>query len=417
MRVKEVNCIARSGGSVDYILGLTKEKEVRVLDAVGVDCFIPFPSVNDSPKGKEMNEQKIAFARNVALSMDMQTFANPQVKNPIAHWIFSWERGEVIDDKTMQKAIKKWLFEMGYNNTQFLIIRHDETGTPHAHVLINQVDNEGRRIARKALYYRSALEVVKLNHTFHFFRGDHICISDSKEDRNPRERARRACCQAVFRALCVLGDETIYHMKKFCAEVYKQSLAAHTGFVCNASVQEIDYLGIPVKKIKYIVRERKGTTKKNRFHFYDRRLDDKFGYQEIVETLSCRDDLNNVRTSAEAAEEEYRKRKKELSGKIADDAKKMYAELAYALRDIREDEARLKARLSNKDLRTYLTMLHYQNLLDCSRNLKKILVRKEEFKEERVVRFKHHTPQKNNNQKENKYHNQNKNEIKKGRHI
>ena len=409
MRGKEISRIKSSGQCVDYILDLLGDKEkkkiVRLLVADGVDNFVPF------------TEDKRAFASNVARSLDFQTRSNPEVKMPIAHWEFSWEKGEQIDDEKMLLAIELWRRQMGYNHTQCIVVRHDETGTPHAHAIINQVDYLGRRILRTNLFRKSASVISDINHSLSFMRGDDICISQAKEDRDPRERARRACCQAVFSALCELGDETIYHMKKFCVEVYKQSLAAHTGFVCNASVQEIEYLGIPVKKIKYIVRERKGTTKKNRFHFYDRRLDDKFGYQEIVETLSCRDDLNNVRTSTEAAEEEYRKRKKELSGKIADDAKKMYAELAYALRDIREDEARLKARLSNKDLRTYLTMLHYQNLLDCSRNLKKILVRKEEFKEERVVRFKHHTPQKNNNQKENKYHNQNINEIKKGRHI
>lgn len=396
MRVKEVNCIARSGGSVDYILGLTKKKEVRVLDAVGVDCFIPFPSNNDFPKG-EMIVQKKAFARNVALSLDMQSFANPQVKNPIAHWIFSWERGEVIDDKTMKKAIKKWLFEMGYENTQYVIVRHDETGTPHAHVIINQVDNEGRRIARKALYNRSALEVVKINHEFHFVRGDHICLSDAKEDRNPRESARRACCQAVFKALCEADDKN--NLEDILAKVYTHSLISNSEYICTAELaNEVDKTtGLTKKIIIYKARSREEEGKETRYYQYkDRWLDDQFSLASIVEILNNRTHLDHVLDSAERIEEKYRREKRNLFGKDADEAAKQYTELLYSLRDYNEDLGRLNNwhHFSEKQKNIYLTMLHYDNLQICTENLREILSRKAAKREQREKRYIRDTPPK-----------------------
>ncbi len=385
MRGKEISCSKSSGPTTDYILGLLgdeKEKEVRLIDAEGVDNYVLF------------SEDKRAFASNVARSMDFQARSNPLVKFPFSHWEYSWEKGEIVSDERMRLALRLARHDMGLSHTQCIVVRHDETGTPHAHVIYNLVDYVGKRISRKNLYRRSASVIAKLNHVFSFKRGDDMCISQAKEDRNPRERARRACCQAVFRALCEVSDESIYDVKKFCAEVKKQSKAAQSGFVCQARVQEVEdkLLNVPVKIIRYTVRSRKAKTKKKRFHFWDSRLDDKFGYQGIIEILSCRDDLYKVMASAEAAAEEYRNKKNELSGKIATDAKNMYDELAYALRDVKEDEARLKARLSSKELRTYLTKLHYQKLLDCTYNLIKILDRKEEFKEERDKRYERHTP-------------------------
>ena len=41
---------------------------------------------------------------------------------------------------------KRLLKQMGYDQTQFLIVRHSEKDNPHVHVILNMVDNKGNRL-------------------------------------------------------------------------------------------------------------------------------------------------------------------------------------------------------------------------------------------------------------------------------
>lgn len=413
MRVKFVKCVASSAGSVDYILGLDEDKEVRLLDAVGVDCFVPFPHVEEAKNEEDEEDEKlkaqkkaqkkaqtIAFARNVRLSMDLQTCLNPKVKNPIAHWVLSWEKNDGINDADMLKVIKRWLKDMGFENTQYLIVRHDETGTPHAHVLINLVDNNGNRIETKAMLKRSASLVAQWNHEYGFVRGDHICISNAKEDRNPRERARRACCQAVFQALCEADDKN--NLEDILAKVYTHSLSSNSEFICTAQLaDDVDKTtGVTKRIIIYNARSREEEGKETRYYQYkDRWLDDQFSLASIVEILNNRTHLDHILDAAERMEKKYKREKENLFGKDADEAAKQYTELLYSLCDFNEDLWRIKNwhNFSEKQMNIYLTMLHYDNLQICTENLREILSRKAAKREQREKRFNRDTPKTVNN--------------------
>jgi hypothetical protein len=42
---------------------------------------------------------------------------------------------------------KEYLKKPGYDNTQLIIVRHNDTDHPHIHIEINRIDNNGKRIS------------------------------------------------------------------------------------------------------------------------------------------------------------------------------------------------------------------------------------------------------------------------------
>ena len=55
------------------------------------------------------------------------------------------ERVDQIVSQTMVADWKAVLKDLGYDNTQFVIVRHSEKSNTHSHCVLNMVDNDGRR--------------------------------------------------------------------------------------------------------------------------------------------------------------------------------------------------------------------------------------------------------------------------------
>ena len=54
------------------------------------------------------------------------------------------------DSLTNQKMIDiagEYLHKMGYGNTQVLMVRHNDTGHLRLHMVLNRIDNDGKRIS------------------------------------------------------------------------------------------------------------------------------------------------------------------------------------------------------------------------------------------------------------------------------
>jgi len=51
---------------------------------------------------------------------------------------------------------------MGYENTQYIIARHHDTDHPHIHLVVNRIDNEGKRISDQNEKLRSTKTCMEL---------------------------------------------------------------------------------------------------------------------------------------------------------------------------------------------------------------------------------------------------------------
>ncbi|MBR5584789.1 MAG: relaxase/mobilization nuclease domain-containing protein [Alistipes sp.] len=87
----------------------------------------------------------------------MQASLNPIAK-PVAHISldFSVKDKERLTNRMMMQIADEYLRRMGYGNTQVLIVRHHDREHPHLHLVINRIDNDGRRISDKNERVRNA---------------------------------------------------------------------------------------------------------------------------------------------------------------------------------------------------------------------------------------------------------------------
>lgn len=124
------------GGVVNYMLS-KREGEAKVLQVIGVRCSLP----ND-----------------IAHDFNLQASMRPSVQRPVCHTIlsFSAHDSERLSDATMVKIANEYLLQMGYSDTQSLIVRHSDRHHPHLHICINRIGNDGKTISDRNEKYRSA---------------------------------------------------------------------------------------------------------------------------------------------------------------------------------------------------------------------------------------------------------------------
>lgn len=85
---------------------------------------------------------------SVVQSFITQSSINPIAK-PVAHISldFSAQDREKLTNQKMTEIAGEYLQKMGYGNTQVLIVRHNDTDHPHLHMVLNRIDNDGKRIS------------------------------------------------------------------------------------------------------------------------------------------------------------------------------------------------------------------------------------------------------------------------------
>ena len=79
------------------------------------------------------------------------------ITKPVAHISlnFSVQDKARITNRLMIYIAEEYLGRMGYGNTQVLAIRHNDREHPHLHLVINRIDNDGKRISDKSERLRS----------------------------------------------------------------------------------------------------------------------------------------------------------------------------------------------------------------------------------------------------------------------
>lgn len=257
------------GGAIDYDRDLDgrHDKDTRILAAEGVDVYY------------NAEGQLDADSRRLARSFRAQAMMNPDVKKCVKHlWVsykpedqlamvnnaykgkrhfntleeaidtLGQQRVNEITDKAMVEDTKRLLKGMGYDQTQFLIIRHSEKDNPHVHVIINMVDNEGNRL-KDFQEKKRGIEICKQitldrNYTW----GEHKSVSETIS-RNPKENARAKICKEIFHISerCNTAEELKREAARRNIEV-RYSTDYRTGHITGISFSKDDFL-FPASKV------------------------------------------------------------------------------------------------------------------------------------------------------------------------
>ena len=206
------------GGTLNYDLDKDgrNDKETEILHAEGVDVVVGLD-------GKLHGDPQ-----HMARSFRMQAEMNPRVEKCVKHMYLSYMPQDIVAMvnnvlpkemavDTVQQAVKQlgqervdqivsqamvadWkavLKDLGYDNTQFVIVRHSEKSNPHSHCVLNMVDNDGRRLKDHGEMRRGVKACREITIEKGYCWGDHKSVSQSKSER-PYERERQSMCKDIY---------------------------------------------------------------------------------------------------------------------------------------------------------------------------------------------------------------------------
>jgi hypothetical protein len=86
------------------------------------------------------------------------------ISKPVAHISlnFSVQDKDRLTDAAMAGIALEYMKKMGYGNTQYIIVGHHDRKHPHVHLVINRIDNDGKRISDKNEKFRSTKICMEL---------------------------------------------------------------------------------------------------------------------------------------------------------------------------------------------------------------------------------------------------------------
>lgn len=103
---------------------------------------------------------------SIIQSFVVQQKLNPKIAKPVAHISldFSVQDKNRLTDQFMVGIAWEYMEKMGYQDAQYIIARHHDTDHPHIHIVINRIDNNGKRISdqnEKLRNTRICMELTK----------------------------------------------------------------------------------------------------------------------------------------------------------------------------------------------------------------------------------------------------------------
>lgn len=179
----------------------------------------------------------------LAWSFDIQAQLNPDICSPVKRFWLSYEaedllvmvnnaywrnyhfismedaiavlggnQVEAVINKTMSQDILDFIAMMdlykgekcGYDNTQFVAVRHDEKDNPHIHVVMNGVTDKGSRINDIFEVKRAIAACRKISESRGYNWGKHKSMYTGEVHR-PKDAARHDICAIIYKLSQVEG--------------------------------------------------------------------------------------------------------------------------------------------------------------------------------------------------------------------
>jgi hypothetical protein len=103
-------------------------------------------------------------ATSMAADFNAQRELHPQLGKAVMHVALAWPAEETaqLSNERMRELARAYLKEMKVDagNTQWALVRHKDQAHPHAHLIVNRVDNDGATISDQH-NYRNSLEACR----------------------------------------------------------------------------------------------------------------------------------------------------------------------------------------------------------------------------------------------------------------
>jgi hypothetical protein len=95
--------------------------------------------------------------KSILNSFYMQSLMNPNLSKSVGHIPLSFSPKDAprLTDQFMLQLAKEYMKAMDIKNTQYIIVRHNNTAHPHLHIVFNRVDNDGKTISDRNDHFRN----------------------------------------------------------------------------------------------------------------------------------------------------------------------------------------------------------------------------------------------------------------------
>ena len=103
-------------------------------------------------------------AASMAADFNAQRELRPELGRAVMHVALAWPPGEELRNDQVTELARAYLKEMKVDadNTQWALVRHRDQAHPHAHLIVNRVDNDGATVSDQHNYRNSAEACRKL---------------------------------------------------------------------------------------------------------------------------------------------------------------------------------------------------------------------------------------------------------------
>ncbi|OJV78771.1 MAG: hypothetical protein BGO34_02235 [Bacteroidia bacterium 44-10] len=120
--------------------------------------------MNDTAQLLEAEGVLAGTTEDIIRSFAMQRSGRREVKQPVGHIPISFapEDKERMTNDFMVQLAKEYMEEMGIRNTQYIIVRHHNTGNEHLHIVYNRINNDLKLISVNHDYKRNIKVCKKL---------------------------------------------------------------------------------------------------------------------------------------------------------------------------------------------------------------------------------------------------------------
>ena len=90
----------------------------------------------------------------------------PRVGNAVWHTSISFAKADQVSDRKMVEIAEKYLHKVGFENNQYLVVKHNDTSHAHIHIVANRVTYEGELVSDQFLKNRTAQACDQLEREF-----------------------------------------------------------------------------------------------------------------------------------------------------------------------------------------------------------------------------------------------------------
>ena len=140
--------------------------------------------------------------REITDGFNYQRMLNPKIKQPVGHIALSFKPEDKprLTNELMAKIAMEYMDLMGIKDTQFILVRHNNTDNPHCHLVYNRIGYDGKVISSQGDYKRNEIATKKLKDKYRLTYAEDKGKTNVKKLR-PADRVKYEIHNAVKKAL------------------------------------------------------------------------------------------------------------------------------------------------------------------------------------------------------------------------